>query len=122
MTVAGERFDAALRAIANFVDLKSPFMLGHANAVAELAARATAEHGLPELETTMRRAGLVHDLGRLGISNAIWDNAAVTYCLPGARRVARGVGAEHPARRRRAPARVAAGARRLEEPAPGALA
>ena len=23
--------------------------------------------------TTMRRAGLVHDLGRLGISNAIWD-------------------------------------------------
>ena len=73
VTVAGERFDAALRAIANFVDLKSPFMLGHANAVAELAARATVEQGLPELETTMRRAGLVHDLGRLGISNAIWD-------------------------------------------------
>jgi HD-GYP domain-containing protein (c-di-GMP phosphodiesterase class II) len=73
VTVAGERFDSALRAIASFVDLKSPFMLGHANAVAELAARAAVEHGLAELETTMRRAGLVHDLGRLGISNAIWD-------------------------------------------------
>ena len=48
-------------------------MLGHAHAVAELAARAAVEHGLPELATTLRRAGLVHDLGRLGISNAIWD-------------------------------------------------
>jgi hypothetical protein len=48
-------------------------MLGHAHAVAELAARAAVEHGLPELATTMRRAGFVHDLGRLGISNAIWD-------------------------------------------------
>src|SRR5204862_3120708 len=58
------------------VDLKSPYMLGHAHAVAELAARAAIEHGLPELATTMRRAGFVHDLGRLGISNAIWDKRA----------------------------------------------
>ncbi|MEW6581595.1 MAG: HD domain-containing phosphohydrolase [Actinomycetota bacterium] len=68
-----EQFDAALRAIANFVDLKSPYMLGHAHAVAELASRAAIEHRLPELASTMRRAGLVHGLGRLGISNAIWD-------------------------------------------------
>ena len=73
VTLGGERFDAALLAIANFVDLKSPYMLGHAHAVAELGARAAVEHGLLELSTTMRRAGLVHDLGRLGISNAIWD-------------------------------------------------
>ena len=73
VTLEGRRFDAALLAIANFVDLKSPYMLGHAHAVSELAARAAVEHGLPELETTMRRTGLVHDLGRLGISNAIWD-------------------------------------------------
>lgn len=69
----GRRLDAALLAIANFVDLKSPYMLGHAHAVAELAARAAMEHGLVDLATTMRRAGLVHDLGRLGVSNAIWD-------------------------------------------------
>src|SRR5262249_4504647 len=45
----GQQFDTALLAIANFVDLKSPYMLGHAQAVAELAARASVEHGLPEL-------------------------------------------------------------------------
>jgi DNA-binding CsgD family transcriptional regulator len=32
------------------------------------------ELGLSEAETrTLRRAGLVHDFGRLGVSNAIWD-------------------------------------------------
>ena len=73
VTLRGQQFDAALLAIANFVDLKSPYMLGHGHAVAELAARAAIEHGLPELAATMRRAGFAHDLGRLGISNAIWD-------------------------------------------------
>src|SRR5204862_8146275 len=72
--LSGERFDAALLAIANFVDLKSPYTLGHAHAVADLAAEAGAQLGLPEAEVrTLRRAGLVHDLGRLGVSNSIWD-------------------------------------------------
>jgi HD-GYP domain-containing protein (c-di-GMP phosphodiesterase class II) len=72
--LSGERFDAALAAIANFVDLKSPYTLGHARAVADLAAAAGAELGLPESEVrTLRRAGLVHGLGRLGVSNSIWD-------------------------------------------------
>ena len=72
--LSGERFDSALAAIANFVDLKSPYMLGHARAVADLAAAAGAELGLPAPEVrTLRRAGLVHDLGRLGVSNSIWD-------------------------------------------------
>ena len=70
----GERFDRALLAIADFVDLKSPYFLGHARAVAELAGEAGAQLGLPEDEVRLlRRAGLVHDLGRLGVSNAIWD-------------------------------------------------
>jgi HD-GYP domain-containing protein (c-di-GMP phosphodiesterase class II) len=69
-----ERFDAALLAIANFVDLKSPYSLGHARAVADLAAEAGAALGLTEdAVRTLRRAGLVHDLGRLGVSNSIWD-------------------------------------------------
>jgi HD-GYP domain-containing protein (c-di-GMP phosphodiesterase class II) len=76
MVVAGERFDDALAAIANFVDLKSPYTLGHAPAVADLAAAAAAELGFFEAEVrTIRRAGLVHDLGRLGVSNSIWDKA-----------------------------------------------
>jgi HD-GYP domain-containing protein (c-di-GMP phosphodiesterase class II) len=72
--LSGEGFDAALLAIANFVDLKSPYSLGHSRAVADLAAAAGAQLGLPDAELrTLRRAGLVHDFGRLGISNAIWD-------------------------------------------------
>jgi HD-GYP domain-containing protein (c-di-GMP phosphodiesterase class II) len=72
--LSAERFDAALLAIANFVDLKSPYTLGHARAVADLAAEAGAQLALSEdAVRTLRRAGLVHDLGRLGISNAIWD-------------------------------------------------
>ena len=75
VVLSGERFDAALLAIANFVDLKSPYFLGHARAVADLAgrggARPRARRGASV--RTLRRAGLVHDFGRLGISNAIWD-------------------------------------------------
>jgi HD-GYP domain-containing protein (c-di-GMP phosphodiesterase class II) len=69
-----ERFDGALAAIATFVDLKSPYTLGHARAVADLAAGAGATLGLPEQAVrTLRRTGLVHDFGRLGISNSILD-------------------------------------------------
>jgi len=72
--LSGERFDEALTAVADFVDLKSPYTLGHARAVAELAAAAGEHLDLPEEDIrTLRRAGLVHDFGRLGVSNAIWD-------------------------------------------------
>ncbi len=74
VVLSSERFDAALLAIANFVDLKSPYSLGHSRAVADLAAAAGVRLGLSEAERrTLRRAGLVHDFGRLGVSNAIWD-------------------------------------------------
>jgi HD-GYP domain-containing protein (c-di-GMP phosphodiesterase class II) len=68
------RLDAALEAIADFADLKSPYTMGHSRTVADLAAEAGRGCGLPGEELrTLRRAGLVHDLGRLGVSNAIWD-------------------------------------------------
>ena len=74
VVLSGERFDAALAAIANFIDLKSPYFLGHAAGVAELVAEAARKLDLPEDEVrTLRRAGLAHDFGRLGVSNAIWD-------------------------------------------------
>jgi HD-GYP domain-containing protein (c-di-GMP phosphodiesterase class II) len=72
--LSGSEFDAALEAIADFVDVKSPYTLGHSQGVAELAAAATRGYGLPAEDITLvRRAGLVHDLGRLGVSNAVWD-------------------------------------------------
>ena len=56
------------------MDLKSPFTLGHSVAVAELAEEAGRRLGLPpEQVLTLRRAGLVHGFGRLGVSNSIWD-------------------------------------------------
>jgi HD-GYP domain-containing protein (c-di-GMP phosphodiesterase class II) len=69
-----DQLDAALAAIANFVDLKSPFTLGHSVAVAELAEVAARQLGLPRDQVlALRRAGLVHGFGRLGVSNSIWD-------------------------------------------------
>jgi HD-GYP domain-containing protein (c-di-GMP phosphodiesterase class II) len=74
VVLSSAQFEAALAAIASFVDLKSPYMLGHSRAVADLAAAAAEELGLPEEDVrTLRHAGLVHDFGRLGVSNAIWD-------------------------------------------------
>jgi HD-GYP domain-containing protein (c-di-GMP phosphodiesterase class II) len=73
-TLSDAELDAALEAIADFADLKSPYTMGHSRAVADLAAEAGRRGGLSDDEVrTLRRAGLVHDLGRLGVSNAIWD-------------------------------------------------
>ena len=74
VVLTGQRIDAALLAIATFVDLKSPYTLGHAREVGALAAAAGGRLGMTEHEVSaLRRAGLVHDLGRLGISNSILD-------------------------------------------------
>jgi HD-GYP domain-containing protein (c-di-GMP phosphodiesterase class II) len=71
-----EGLDHALEAIADFTDLKSPYTLGHTRAVAELAAgSASALSWSTDQITHVRRAALVHDLGRLGVSNAIWDKS-----------------------------------------------
>ena len=67
-------FDSALVAVATFVDLKSPFTLGHARATSQLAASAGRHAKLTGNEVSeLRRAGLVLGFGRLGVSNAIWD-------------------------------------------------
>ena len=72
--LSAAELDEALEAIARFVDLKSPFMLGHSQAVATLARDAAACLDLPAAERTrLYRAGLTAGFGRLGVSNAIWD-------------------------------------------------
>jgi HD-GYP domain-containing protein (c-di-GMP phosphodiesterase class II) len=74
MELAPDQLDRALTAVASFVDLKSPFTLGHSVAVAELAGEAGRRLGLPpEQAVKLRQAGLVHGFGRLGVSNSIWD-------------------------------------------------
>ncbi|MGX7681666.1 HD domain-containing phosphohydrolase [Jatrophihabitans sp. DSM 45814] len=74
VTLSSDECDAALVAIANFVDLKSPYTLGHAVAVADLARESAHVLGMPASDVhLLYRAGLVHGLGRLGVSNSIWD-------------------------------------------------
>jgi HD-GYP domain-containing protein (c-di-GMP phosphodiesterase class II) len=66
--------DRVLRCFADMVDLKSVFTLGHSTQTAELAEAAGRDVGLDERTIEdLRRAALVHDLGRVGVSSAIWD-------------------------------------------------
>ena len=60
--------DAALEAVADFTDLRSPFRAGHSRGVAHLAAEAAGLCGLPDREiVTLRRAALVHHIGTHGV-------------------------------------------------------
>jgi HD-GYP domain-containing protein (c-di-GMP phosphodiesterase class II) len=66
--------DDALAAISRYVDLKSPYTLGHSTVVADLASAAAATMGASSEEVkTLRRSALVARFGFLGVSNAIWD-------------------------------------------------
>jgi HD-GYP domain-containing protein (c-di-GMP phosphodiesterase class II) len=73
----GDALDRSLEALADFVDLKSPFTLGHSSGVARLAAQAAQAAGLPGNDQRfIYHAGLLHDLGRTGVSAMIWDKPA----------------------------------------------
>lgn len=70
------QLDSACRAIADFADIKSPYTLGHSPGVAELAAAAARGCGLTADDAAaIRRAGLLHDIGRVGVSAGIWGKA-----------------------------------------------
>jgi putative nucleotidyltransferase with HDIG domain len=70
----GGALDRACRVIGEFADLKSVYTLGHCTGVAELAEAAAWRLGLAETEVaSVRRAGLVHDIGRVAISTGTWE-------------------------------------------------
>jgi HD-GYP domain-containing protein (c-di-GMP phosphodiesterase class II) len=72
--IAEAELDEALTVIADFADIKSPYFRGHSRGVAALANDTATQLGLaPRDIATARRAGLVHDLGRTGVPNSIWD-------------------------------------------------
>lgn len=67
-----DELDELLIAIADFVDLRSPYRHGHSRAVAALAASAARHYGLPDTEVRLiHRAGWMHDIGRLGVSSGV---------------------------------------------------
>lgn len=74
--VADADLDDLITALGDFVDLKSPYTVGHSRAVSALATAAGRHAGLSELTLTrLRRAGHLHDLGRIGVSNLVWEKA-----------------------------------------------
>jgi HD-GYP domain-containing protein (c-di-GMP phosphodiesterase class II) len=74
IVLSDRELESALETIAEFTDLKSPWTIGHSRGVADLAGAAARLHGMSEADAALvRKAALVHDLGRLGVSNAIWD-------------------------------------------------
>ncbi len=74
LVLAGEGVDRALATMGNFADLVSPYLAGHSAGVAGLAAAAGRHCGLDEAgAATLRRAGSVHDVGRVAIWARLWQ-------------------------------------------------
>jgi HD-GYP domain-containing protein (c-di-GMP phosphodiesterase class II) len=68
-----EQIEAGTRAMADFVDLKSPYTVEHSSRVAFLAAAAAQRCGLPATDVAcVRQAGYLHDVGQIGIPAGIW--------------------------------------------------
>lgn len=68
-----EELDTVLAAIGDFADLRCPWFAGHARGTATLAAAAASQLQLPVSTVTLvRRAGFVHDLGRMGVPANVW--------------------------------------------------
>ena len=68
------RLDRVAEAFAGIVDAKSPFTARHCEGVAEIADGMASTMGLDDAtRRLLRRAALLHDLGKLGVSNRILD-------------------------------------------------
>jgi diguanylate cyclase (GGDEF)-like protein/putative nucleotidyltransferase with HDIG domain len=76
--VADERrLDQVARAFASIIDAKSPYTGHHSDGVATIAVALGDRLGLDtRLQATLRRAALLHDIGKLGVSNLILDKPA----------------------------------------------
>jgi len=73
-TIPRDGLDEVARAFGDVVDLKTPFTPGHAAGVAELAEGAAHRLRLDAAEAVaLRRAALLHDLGRAGVPNSAWE-------------------------------------------------
>ncbi|HEY4099634.1 MAG TPA: HD domain-containing phosphohydrolase [Gemmatimonadales bacterium] len=70
------RLDTIAEAFARVIDAKSPFTARHSQNVSFLATRTATELGMTSREIrAVRRAGLLHDIGKLGVANTILDKA-----------------------------------------------
>jgi putative nucleotidyltransferase with HDIG domain len=69
-----ECLDRVAEAFAQVVDAKSPWTYQHSTRVAEITVGVAKQFGCAApLVRDLRRAALLHDIGKLGVSNAVLD-------------------------------------------------
>jgi HD-GYP domain-containing protein (c-di-GMP phosphodiesterase class II)/DNA-binding CsgD family transcriptional regulator len=69
-----DQLDHVLATVGDFCDLRCPYFAGHSRGTTNLVTAAAAVLRLPEPEALLlRRASSVHEVGRAGVSGAVWD-------------------------------------------------
>lgn len=77
MPVDDEYLDSIAAAFGQVIDAKSPYTSGHSGRVAELTDAIARDFGMPDRRRRwLARAAFLHDIGKLGVSNAILDKPA----------------------------------------------
>jgi putative two-component system response regulator len=67
-----ERAESVLFSLARSIESKDPYTHGHCERLAEDSVRLGQQLGLPEEKiTALRRAGVVHDIGKVAVPDAI---------------------------------------------------
>jgi putative two-component system response regulator len=67
-----ERAEAVIFALARSIEGKDPYTQGHCERLADYSARLGEHMGLPEEEIrALRRAGIVHDIGKVAVPDSI---------------------------------------------------
>jgi DNA-binding CsgD family transcriptional regulator len=71
--VTPAHLDEVCHALADFVDLKSPYTLGHSACVARLVETAASNAGIADADMAIvRRAAEAHDLGNVSVPDLVW--------------------------------------------------
>jgi putative nucleotidyltransferase with HDIG domain len=77
MLANDEMIEKICDAFAEIIDAKSPFTYRHSNGVADAATAIARQLSLSQEDVAfMRRAALVHDIGKLSVSNSILEKPA----------------------------------------------
>ncbi len=67
-----ELFEGIIRALTSAIDAKDPYTCGHSDRVAQVAVRLAEELGCDtQTLDTMYLAGLLHDVGKIGIDDSV---------------------------------------------------
>jgi HD-GYP domain-containing protein (c-di-GMP phosphodiesterase class II) len=76
-TVDEDYLDDIAAAFAKVIDSKSPYTSGHSERVTLFTDLIAEQMGLtPERRRWLKRAALLHDIGKLGVSNSVLDKPA----------------------------------------------